>query len=208
MILDLMKKRRSVRLFRPDAPADDVLEKLIEAAITAPSAGNKQPWRFLIIKDRNILMEASRIVKKECSLIKPNIREELASDFKNYSDNFSKFENAPLLIVPIYRIPKGFTDALFLPGAEKEKSLYQDLEHHSILLSVGMTIQNILLMGEELDIGTCCMTGPLVGARSLEKLLKIPEEWHIAAFIAVGCSDEKPVDPGRKNLKTFLRWLY
>ena len=207
MILDLMKKRRSVRVFKPDVPVDDVLEKLIEAAVTAPSAGNKQPWRFLIIKDRDIIMEAYRIVKKECSNTETNIRREFVSDFKNYSDNFSKFENAPFLIVPIYRVHKGFSDALFLAGSEKEKSLYQDLEYHSILLSVGMSIQNILLMGEELNIGTCCMTGPLVGKVSLGKLLKIPEEWHIAAFIAVGYPDEKPVDPGRKSLKTFLRWL-
>jgi nitroreductase len=207
MILDLMKKRRSVRLYKPEAPADDVLEKLIEAAITAPSAGNKQPWRFLIIKDRDTIMEASRIVKKECSITIANIRAEFAPDYKNYSDNFSKFENAPFLIVPIYRVHKGFSNALFLPGSAENKSLFQDLEYHSILLSVGMTIQNIQLMGEEIGIGTCCMTGPLVGKIPLENLLKIPEEWHIAAFIAVGYPDEKPFDPGRKSLKTFLRWL-
>ena len=55
MIYELMQTRRSVRRFRPECPSREQVMKLIEAAITAPSASNKQPWRFLIITNRQVI---------------------------------------------------------------------------------------------------------------------------------------------------------
>ena len=60
MILELMHKRRSIRRFKPEPLLKETLLKIIEAAITAPSAGNKQPWRFLIIRDK-IIIESPQI---------------------------------------------------------------------------------------------------------------------------------------------------
>ena len=50
MIYEVMKARRSVRRFKPEAPDRSQVERLIEAAVTAPSASNKQPWRFLVVE--------------------------------------------------------------------------------------------------------------------------------------------------------------
>ena len=52
MILEMMQKRRSIRRFKPEVPSDADILKLIEAAVAAPSAANKQPWRFLIAKKK------------------------------------------------------------------------------------------------------------------------------------------------------------
>ncbi len=52
MILELMKSRRSVCRFKPEVPPRKLVEQVIEAAITAPSASNRQPWRFLAVADR------------------------------------------------------------------------------------------------------------------------------------------------------------
>lgn len=48
---DRMRARRSVRDFSSDPVADDVLEALVAAAATAPSGANRQPWRFVIVRD-------------------------------------------------------------------------------------------------------------------------------------------------------------
>lgn len=50
-ILDTIKKRRSIRRFRPDPVPAEVLRQLVEAACWAPSAGNLQPWRFYVVTD-------------------------------------------------------------------------------------------------------------------------------------------------------------
>ena len=53
--LDVLKTRRSVRRYTSDEVTDDMLEQLIGAAMTAPSAGNQQPWQFIIVRDREKL---------------------------------------------------------------------------------------------------------------------------------------------------------
>ena len=53
-LLNLMKERRSIRKYQNIAIDDKDIEELIEAAMSAPSAGNIQPWDFIIIKKRDI----------------------------------------------------------------------------------------------------------------------------------------------------------
>jgi len=47
--------RRSIRKYAKKKIADDIVEKLLQAAFSAPSAGNQQPWHFVILDDRTIL---------------------------------------------------------------------------------------------------------------------------------------------------------
>ena len=49
--MDTIKNRRSIRQYRPEAMPDDTLERVLEAARVAPSAGNHQPWKFVVVKD-------------------------------------------------------------------------------------------------------------------------------------------------------------
>ncbi len=50
-VLDAIKKRRSIRMYKKDPVERDKLSKVLEAARLAPSAANKQPWRFIIVTD-------------------------------------------------------------------------------------------------------------------------------------------------------------
>jgi nitroreductase len=50
-VFDAIKGRRSVREFKPDSIDDKDLEKILEAGKSAPSAGNCQPWEFVVVKD-------------------------------------------------------------------------------------------------------------------------------------------------------------
>jgi len=49
--LDVVRKRRSIRRYKPDPVPDQVLEQVLEAARLAPSAGHRQPWHFIVVKD-------------------------------------------------------------------------------------------------------------------------------------------------------------
>lgn len=52
---DVVNSRRSIRSYTDDAVPQDMVERVINAAMTAPSAGNQQPWHFVIIRDRESL---------------------------------------------------------------------------------------------------------------------------------------------------------
>ncbi len=50
-------KRRSIRKYTSEAVPDDVIRSFIKAGMNAPSAGNEQPWHFIIINERKVLDE-------------------------------------------------------------------------------------------------------------------------------------------------------
>lgn len=61
-LLEIIKNRRSIRVFKKQAVTQDITEKLLEAARWAPSAGNVQPWTFVVVSSqkmkRNLSMAA------------------------------------------------------------------------------------------------------------------------------------------------------
>ena len=61
--LDIIHKRRSVRKYNDTPISDENLKTILSAGMTAPSAMNKQPWRFIIIKDDNLKQEVVKISK-------------------------------------------------------------------------------------------------------------------------------------------------
>ena len=50
-VFEAIQNRRSIRKFKPDPLPEGHLEKVLEAARLAPSAGNRQPWRFVVVED-------------------------------------------------------------------------------------------------------------------------------------------------------------
>lgn len=55
--MDAILSRRSIRTYTSQAVPDQLIKELLEAAMSAPSAGNEQPWHFIVIRDREILDE-------------------------------------------------------------------------------------------------------------------------------------------------------
>ena len=53
--MEAILSRRSIRKFTREPVPDDALKGILEAAMSAPSAGNEQPWHFVVINDRKIL---------------------------------------------------------------------------------------------------------------------------------------------------------
>lgn len=53
-LLDMIKKRRSIREYTDQAVTDEQIRQLLEAAMAAPSANNIQPWEFVVVKDPDL----------------------------------------------------------------------------------------------------------------------------------------------------------
>ena len=59
-VLALLKGRRSIRLYKPDPVPDEMVEQLLEAGRWAPSASNRQPWAFIVVRDEAIRREVAQ----------------------------------------------------------------------------------------------------------------------------------------------------
>lgn len=60
-LLELMATRRSVRAYTGEPVTDEQVHALLAAAMSAPSAGNEQPWEFVVIRSRETLVEITKI---------------------------------------------------------------------------------------------------------------------------------------------------
>jgi nitroreductase len=79
-LLALLKGRRSIRRYRPDPVPDEMVEQLLEAGRWAPSASNRQPWAFIVVRDETI-------------------RQQVAQHAAYYFIRWAHVEEAPLLII-------------------------------------------------------------------------------------------------------------
>ena len=52
--LELVRSRRSIRRYKPDPIDPAVLTRILEAGSIAPSGNNTQPWRFIVVRDREM----------------------------------------------------------------------------------------------------------------------------------------------------------
>jgi nitroreductase len=57
--LDALMSRRSIRHYTDEPVTDEQVDVLLKAAMAAPSAGNQQPWRFIVVRDRERLQRMS-----------------------------------------------------------------------------------------------------------------------------------------------------
>ena len=60
-VLELIKERRSIRAFIDKPIPEEEIEMILEAGRWAPSASNRQPWNFILIKNKDILKELARV---------------------------------------------------------------------------------------------------------------------------------------------------
>lgn len=190
-LLELLQTRRSVRRFLNQPVAPEQVQRLIEAARWAPSAGNRQAWRLLILDAPDRIHQAACAVQAQADHLVALARPDTAAQLSSYLANFHHFDTAPLLIVPIYR--PGID---LLPPVESRATVPRHIV--DALSSVAAAIQNLLLAAHSMGLGACWMTGPLIASEALAALIDVPEGWEIAAVVPVGRPAEVPSAPTRR----------
>jgi len=204
---DALRTRRSVRQFRADAPPDELIERILSAAITAPSASNKQPWRFIVVSRRDVIEQMASAVREQTAEIAAHVPEASVASFEAYGSYFTRFEQAPRVVVPIFR---GHTVLSNLVGdglAPDARERIMVMERDSGLVGTSLALMSLLLSAHELGLGASAMTGPLVASHRLREILRIPERWGIVAVVPVGYPDEEPSPTDRKSLEKVIRWV-
>ena len=207
VLSELMRGRRSVRRFLPDPVPREVLRRLLEAAISAPSASNKQPWRFFVVTSRDRVDRMAAAVRAEVDRIARHVPPESEAPFRAYGDYFTRFELAPAVIVVLHRGLALLSSLVDRELGDDARARIAGMERDSGLIGASLAIQNLLLAAHAEGLGASGMTGPLVAEADLKGILDIPESWGIAALIPVGYPAEEPAPPSRKPLDKVVRWI-
>jgi nitroreductase len=175
---DVIKGRRSCRVFKPDPIPRDVLERVVEAAIWAPSGKNRQNYRvFVVAGDKKD--ELVSIADRSFPLIEPSLKEMYDERIVSFTRNFFKtLGGAPVLLI-FYTVPT-------------EEGQFVDTQ------TAAAAVQNALLAATSEGLGTCWMTNPVHLKDEVDQVLGV-EGMDLMAFVPIGYPGKEPPVPPRKE---------
>ncbi len=208
-MLDFLSLRRSVRAFT-DAPVPrDVLERLLQAAVTAPSPTNRQPWRFAVITRADLRHRITEAVRTRADEMKAIIRQgHHAEDFGRYGDFFHEpLATAAAIIVPHYRVYPDLIAHLVASGGGDPSQFHTAASMQAELCSTSAAAMALLLQAQAEGLGACWMSGPMIARDTLQALLDIREPWRMVGAIALGYPAERPQKQPRKPLAQVVAWF-
>jgi len=206
-LIEAIRKRRSIRKFKLDKiPKGDIYD-IICAATLAPSAHNKQMWRFIAISNKEVLKEMKKAIVKEIEEISswPEVKE-VETKIKGMRVYSTFFLKAPLVFAVLVKPYHSLVDELLkLEGLKKGQ--VKLLHSHIEIQSVAAAVENLLLAATEKGYGTCWMCGPLIAAPALGKVLKIEEPWKLMALIPMGIPNQELKPKTVKRIDEVLEFI-
>ena len=190
-VFDAMKGRQSIRKFRKDPVPREQILRMVEAATWAPSAGNTQNVRFLVVEDQALLSRMKGIVDEILTRV---TGKEIPPGKINYHNLFAA---APAAVCVVGKPYESATDRQ-IREKDPERHRVRRYQVNAGLQSVASAITQFLLAAYSLGYGTCWMTGPLVAKPELESALSIRPPEELLAVVALGKPDSSPPKPPRK----------
>ena len=181
-LLDLIRTRRSIRRYTRDAVPADVVEQLLTAATWAPSAHNRQPWRFVVIADGQTKYRLAAAMGGQ-------LRRDLAADGRSpefierdAGRSFARLTGAPLLIL----VNLTMADMDIYPDERRARN-----EAIMAAQSTAMAGQNLLLAAHALGLGACWVCAPLFCPTIVRETLDLPADWQPQGLITLGYPAEE-----------------
>ncbi len=207
--LEWLRSRRSVRTFT-DAPIEQaVLVRIIEAATTAPSNTNRQPWRFTVVTSHAVRDKIVDAVAAKTAEMKAIIqRGHHADDFGDYGDFFHEpLAGAAAVIIPQYRPYPDLIASFIESGGGDPARFSTATAMQAELCSTSAAIMALLLQAHAEQLGACMMAGPMVAKDAIHALLGIAEPWRMVGAIAVGHPSGVAPVRSRKPLERVVDWI-
>jgi coenzyme F420-0:L-glutamate ligase/coenzyme F420-1:gamma-L-glutamate ligase len=187
--------RRSIRKYLSNDVSNEVILKVLEASIWAPSAHNAQPWRFIVISNPRVKRRLAEAMAYEWD---KDLKEEglqLEERELLTKASIKQFTQPPILII----ICLTMKDMHTYPDEKRHKAEYLLAVH-----SMAASIQNLLLASYSVGLGSCWFCAPLFNQERVREILKIPNDVEPHALVTLGYPNEKPDTPNRKPLSSIV----
>jgi nitroreductase len=182
-LLDAINLRHSTRAYLTETPSKEIIEGLMAAAARAPCAFNRQPWRFTVIVNRDLLDKISAGTKHYMTRARPlDLPETL---YQKLSDPaFHVFYHAPALIVISTAAPGPWLEA---DGA--------------------LAAANLMLAAQALGLGSCWigLSQPFLATQEGRALAQLPQDETPIAPVVVGLPAQTAAPTPRQPV--VARWI-
>jgi nitroreductase len=220
-IFEVMSTLRAMRRLKPDPVPDELLERLVQAAVWAPSGGNRQAMEFVIVTDRALMARLAQLWGRSVDAylgsigrVTPGTQTERATRAAQYQREH--FHETPALIVACYRkLPLDARTMFRMHRSLGPADALRQLARGPRVLviseasSVYPGVQNLLLAARALGLGATLTTLHRGFEDALKSLLGIPPEVEVASIVPLGHPVDRFGPTRRKSVDevTFLdRW--
>ncbi|NLH09037.1 MAG: nitroreductase family protein [Chloroflexi bacterium] len=174
--------RRSIRRFEPRPVPREVLLRLLDAATWAPSAHNRQPWRFVVLESEasKRLLADTMAAQLAADLRADGVSEEAIA--KDTGRSRQRLTGAGALVVVCLTM----ADMDTYPDERR-----QSFEHQMAVQGVAMAAQNLLLAAHAEGLGAVWMCAPLFCQAAVREALDLPPDYEPQGVIALGYPAEE-----------------
>ena len=183
-LFEAIHSQRAIRYFKPDPVPDDMIRRLIEAGTKAPSGGNRQGWKFLVVSDQALKDKIGEYYELGWEHVYGSLNpapSELPARVRRSADHLARtMARVPVLIVACIEHDGG-------PSTMGRGG------------SIFPSVQNILLAARAMGLGSCLTSLHKRYEDEIKALLGIPENVETAAILPVGFpSDDSRYGPTRR----------
>lgn len=195
-MIKAVEERRSIRKYNSKSIERDLIDEIIYSATLAPSAKNRQPWKFIVYQNdaKNELVRVMRegiMKEKESHELMP----EWSFAIPDAENTVRIMEEAPCLIVVLNT---------------NQKTPFANIENeHRIVeicdsLSIGAAVENMILTATDHGLGTLWIANTCFAYNELVKY--IDTEDQLVGIVAVGYAKEHPDKRPRKNIEDIVEY--
>jgi nitroreductase len=175
-LFQIIKTTRSMRRLKPDPVPDPLIRKILEAGVCAPSGGNMQRWRFLVIRDAGIKRTVGALYKRAWDeVVAPRYRAGEPAPGTSRERFLRMLDAAEHLAAHIHEAPVWIVPCL-----------QGDAPTRTAGSSIYPAVQNMLLAARALGLGATLTTLYLGFEKEAEAALGLPPGWHSYAILPIG----------------------
>jgi len=188
--------RRSIRTYSDQPIPRALLERLLTAAIWAPNAHNRQPWRFAVVTDRSRQQQlAGRMAQRW--------EQDLLANGLGEANVRAQIERSRTRIMRAGALVLGCLTMREMDAYPDERR--QRLEWQMAVQSTALALGQLLLAAHHEGLGACWMCAPLFAADVVRSALDLPGDWEPQALITLGYPAETR-EKTRKSLEEVVLW--
>jgi coenzyme F420-0:L-glutamate ligase/coenzyme F420-1:gamma-L-glutamate ligase len=178
----LIRGRRSIRRYDGRALSSERIEQLLIAATWAPSAHNKQPWRFCVVTSAATKQRLSEQMAAAWRRDLANDGADPALSEKRAAISQARLTSAAALVLA----------ALCMDEMDRYPDVRRNqAEWVMAVQSTALACQNLLLAAHHYGLGACWMCAPLFSPDLVRDVLELPQSWQPQALITIGYPAEE-----------------
>jgi len=193
-VSEAIRKRRSIRKFKPDSIPEGKIKLLLESARLAPSGTNTQPWRFIVVRDDGTKTKLQMASHNQRHVKRAPVIIVCCADLKAFKEFPIRVDE----LIESGALPER-TREVFIPYIKKGMdTVTKDALMVAAAANVAIAVEHIVLQAVEIGLGTCWVRW--YDDEKVKKILDIPDNIEVMAILPVGIPDEEPSSRPRLSL--------